>query len=641
MMESMRNLAKTFVAKILLGLLVVAFGLWGITGVAGSAFESLSCLVGFCPKDLVQVGSITIKGDEYTRNMQRQIQLMAQQNGQAVTLDDARKMGVNSTVLQSMIAQAAVTTAVKKLGLTISQKDLESEVYTNKQFQDQSGKFNPMAFNGALANQGMTQQQYFANQFRFRTESAILGTASDQLALPKVFADALNQYQGETREIKYFDITATAGDTAVPTDADLQAQYNKEPASYTAPEYRTGVIMVADAASQAASQTVNGEELQKAWDVRKNEFGTPERRTIMQLTFKDVDAAAKAKARILAGEDIIKIASEIGLKESDILQTDKLRQDFIDQAIGDAAFALKEGDVSDPVKGQLATAVLKAVKVTAAVNPTFDEAKPELTKRLQIDKAKASLQEVYNTVEDARAKSQKLEEIAAQKHLTLTVLQPVSASGLTQDNQDVSATIKPEVLKALFASDVGVDNDALQLADGFAWYEVRSVIPSALKPFAQVKDKVNADLLAGRVRQAATDKAKAIVAAMQAGKTIEAAAQDVGGVVKTQTALKRNQQSEEFDGNAVAAAYAATDQGFAYAAGGDGKTARLMQVVKITLPALMAASSELTQLRDQMKSGFANDLQSGLVEALKKSAGVKINTDLWKLVNNGDAPVVE
>ena len=55
----------------------------------------------------------------------------------------------------------------------------------------------------------------------------------------------------------------------------------------------------------------------------------------------------------------------------------------------------------------------------------------------------------------------------------------------------------------------------------------------------------------------------------------------------------------------------------------------------------MAANPELTQLRDQVKSSFANDLQSGLVDALKKSAGVKINADLWKLVNNGEAPVVE
>ena len=240
MMESMRNLAKTLVAKILLGLLVVAFGLWGITGVAGSAFESIASM--FFLKDLAQVGSIKIKAADFTKNMQRQVQNISQQTGQAITLDDARKMGVNTHVLQSMISQAAVTTAVEKLGLTVSIPDLQADLLVDKRFQDSTGKFNAQAFRSALANAGMTDQQYYANQMRVKTEGAIINTASDQLAVPKVFSDGLNQYVGETRDVKYFDITATAADTTKPTDEDLQTQYKNNPAAYTAPEYRTCLL---------------------------------------------------------------------------------------------------------------------------------------------------------------------------------------------------------------------------------------------------------------------------------------------------------------------------------------------------------------------------------------------------------------
>lgn len=641
MMESMRNLAKTFIAKIMLGLLVVAFGLWGVTGVAGSAFESIACIVGFCPSDLAQVGSITIKGDEFTNMMQRQIRNMAQQTGQAMTLDDARKLGVNAQVLQAMIAQAAVTQSVKKLGLSVSDKDLQSDLISNKQFQDSTGKFSIQNFRSALANAGLSEQQYFANQRRVHTEQAIVNSASNELALPKTLSDALNQYEGETRDVKYFDITATAADATTPTDADLKAQYKKDPAAYTAPEYRTGVVMVADVNTTASAQKVSGDELQKAWEQHKAEFGTPEKRTIMQLSFKSVDDAAKAKARIIAGEDIIKIAGENGLKETDITQTEKLRQDFIDKAIGDAAFALKEGDVSEPVQGALATALLKAVKVIPAVTPTFEQSKAELTQRVQLEKAKAALQEVYNTVEDARAKNLKLEEIAKTNGLNLVILPPISASGQNQAGADISAMLKPEALKAMYASDVGVDNDAIQVADGFVWYDVRSVIPSALKPFDQVKDKVTADVSAARVRQAAIDKAKAIVAALKSGKSFDDAAKDASATVKTITTLKRNQQSEDFDGSALGAAFSVLDQGFAFTAGGDGKSARIMQIVKVTMPVVDIKNTDFAKAKEQVQGGFVNDLQSSLVDDLKKSASVKINTDLWKLVNNGEAPVVE
>ncbi|HEY5364353.1 MAG TPA: peptidyl-prolyl cis-trans isomerase, partial [Aestuariivirga sp.] len=461
------------------------------------------------------------------------------------------------------------------------------------------------------------------------------------LALPKTLSDALNQYEGETHDVKYFDVTATAADTAAPTDADLQAQYQKNPATYTAPEYRTGVVMVADAATIASAQKVSDDELQKAWEQHKGEFGTPEKRTIIQLSFKSVDDAAKAKARIAAGEDIMKIAAENGLKESDILQTEKLREDFLDKAIGDAAFALKEGEVSEPVQGALATALLKAVKVIPAVNPTFEQSKAELTQRVQLEKAKAALQEVYNTVEDARAKNLKLEDIAKTQGLNLIVVPPISASGQNQEGVDISATISPEALKAMYTSDVGVDNDAIQVGDGFMWYDVRSVIPSALKPFEQVKDKVTADVVAARVRQAAIDKSKAIVTALQGGKTLDDAAKDAGATVKTISDLKRNQQSDEFDGRELAAAFGVPDQGFAFSAGGDGKSARIMQIVKDTMPVVDMKNSDFTKARDQIQGGFVNDLQSGLVDDLKKSAGVKLNNDLWKLVNNGEAPAVE
>jgi peptidyl-prolyl cis-trans isomerase D len=173
------------------------------------------------------------------------------------------------------------------------------------------------------------------------------------------------------------------------------------------------------------------------------------------------------------------------------------------------------------------------------------------------------------------------------------------------------------------------------------WYDVRAVVPSALKPLGQVKDQVAKDVLAGRVREAAAAKAKSIMEALKGGKTLDAAAQDNAAIVKTASGLKRNQQTPEFDGAALKAAYAVADQAFASAAGGDGKSARVMQVSKIALPAVMATSPELDQAKKQAEAGFGNDLQTALVKALKKSAGVKINESLWKLDTGGEAPPVE
>ncbi len=641
MLESMRNLAKTLPAKILLGLLVLAFGVWGISGIAGSAFESALSLTGWGPKDLAQVGAITINGDQFTRDLQRQIKTFAAQSGQPISMADAHKFGIDAQVLDSMVSQAAIAGTASKLKLAVSPQVITNELAGEKAFQNNKGQFDRIAFDRVLQNNNMSQAAYFDMQMRSHTENAVLDAAAAQATLPKIFAQAISQYQGESRDVKYFDLSATEADVSKPTDADLEAQYKKSPSTYTAPEYRTAALLSVDTKSLSATQTISTEELQAGFDKYQKEFFTPEKRSIIQLTFASLDAAKKAKDRIAGGEDMLKIAGEMNLKEADVTLVDKLKQDFIDPKISEAAFALAEGQVSEPVQGGLAIALLKAQKVSLAKQPTLPEVKDQLTQRLQVEKAKLQLQQVYNDVEDARAQSMKFEDIAKKFNLSLNVLPPISAAAQGQDGKDLAAVAKPDVLKAIFSSDVGVENDAIGGSEGYTWYDVRSVVPSALKPLALVRDQVVQDVTNQRIRTAALEKALKVVDGLKAGKTIDAAAQESGSQLKTAIGLKRNQQTAEVDGAALAAVYSVSDQGFAAAPGGDGKSARVLQVVKVVLPSLMATAPELEQQRQQMKSAFDGDLRNGLVASLKKQIGVKINDALWKQNTGGDAPPVE
>ena len=75
----------------------------------------------------------------------------------------------------------------------------------------------------------------------------------------------------------------------------------------------------------------------------------------------------------------------------------------------------------------------------------------------------------------------------------------VSATGLDPAGKEVEIPDKRDVLKAAFESDVGVENNALTPKDGYFWYEVREVIPSALKPFDAVKDQVKGDVIARKL----------------------------------------------------------------------------------------------------------------------------------------------
>ena len=197
---------------------------------------------------------------------------------------------------------------------------------------------------------------------------------------------------------------------------------------------------------------VSADELQAGYDQFKKDYFSPEKRTILQLSFPDIEAAKKAKARLDAGEDIMKIATELKVKESDITLQDRQKGDFLDAKIAAAAFSLPLNTVSEPVAGDLATVILKATSISPEKQSTLDEVKDQLTTRLKLDKAREEITTIYNSVEDARAGQIPFEQIAERAGIPFVLIPAVSAAGQDKTGKDVEFVSKQEVLKAAFTS---------------------------------------------------------------------------------------------------------------------------------------------------------------------------------------------
>ena len=625
MLETMRNAAKTWVAKLLMGLLVLSFSVWGITDMFSGVVR------GFFSQDLASVGKTVISGPQYVTQLERARKNLAQQSGQNITLDQVHKMGIDKQVLDRMIEGAVVDNATEQLTLGLSPRTIMGDVFANKAFQDSTGKFDAALFKRVLAQNGLSEEGFIASQQQSLLRGAVTETASAQFKAPSSFNQAIMQYQGESRDVKYFVVTASEADVAQPSDADLKAQYEKTPAAYTAPEYRSVVIMKVDPSDISARTQVSADEISAYYEQHKSEYYQPEKRTILQIPFKDEASAAAAKVRLDKGEDFVKIAAETGLKEADYTLPNKVKSDFLDPKIANAAFSLKEGEVSGPVVGGLATALLKIMKVSPEKQPALAEIKDQVAKQVQLAKAKDEIQSIFAAVEDARAQQTKFEDIAAKASIPVTVVTAVSAVGQDTTGKDIDLPAKTEVLKAVFSSDAGVENDALAIGDGYVWYDVRAVTPSAVKPLPTVLGQVNKDVIASRVSMAAVVKAKQLVEKANAGTALEALAKAANLEVKTATGLKRNVQTGEFDGQALGVAFSVPQNGFTSVAEGDGKSARVMQITKVTVPAIMAAPTpETASLQGQAKTGLMSDLQQSFVKALRQNAKVTINEELWR-----------
>ena len=130
--------------------------------------------------------------------------------------------------------------------------------------------------------------------------------------------------------------------------------------------------------------------------------------------------------------------------DADITFADKSKAEFLDKTIAEAAFKLKQDEVSDPVSGSLVTALLKATKITPEKQSTLDEVKADLTKRLQTERALDEIQSIYDAVEDARAAQTKFEDIAKAQGIPFILVPAVSAAGLDPAGKEVDVPAKQE-----------------------------------------------------------------------------------------------------------------------------------------------------------------------------------------------------
>jgi peptidyl-prolyl cis-trans isomerase D len=628
MLDKMRGAAKSWVAKVLMGLLVLSFGVWGIADVF--RFRSTTALA--------TVGDQDISGQAFTESYRRWLQNYQHQTGQSVTPEQARLLGLDRAYLNNMIRDASLDAEASKMKLAVSDNQLADSIRANKAFQDSQGNFDPRLFAEVLRQNGLSEATYLAGERQRFLREAIAGTVAWNFNSPNTLKEAIYRHRNEQRDARYFILRPQDQDLAAATEQDLKTFWEKNSARYTAPEYRVIAVIKADPQDIAPTLQISDADLSAAYEKSKLDYFKPETRAILQIPFPSVEEARKAKERIASGTDFMAIAKERGLTDADASLGEVTRDKIFDTIIADAAFGLAQDMVSDPVQGKLSVVLLKVTMVTPQKQSTLDEVKPELKSRLQLEKARDQVQTTYDAIEDARAQQLSFEQIAKQVNLKLAVTVPVDAKGLDKSGKDVDVPFKEGVLKQAFESDTGVENDALTTpSGGYVWYEVREVTPSAVKPFDTVKAQVETDWKAQKLREVALDKAKQIVERARNGVAFDALAGEAKAEIKTVQGLKRNETTNEFGPDAVSALFAVPENGFAFAPEGDGKGAKIMQSQGVLIPTFDPNSEEAKTITKALSDGAGTNLAAAYVASVQDELNVYVDENMWRQVTGANA----
>ncbi len=623
MMQVFRRAAAGWTAKVLIGLLALSFAVWGINDV----------FRGYQSEALASVGDYEVSAESFRQSFQQRLRSISRQSGQSITAERARELGLDRQYLGELLRNGTLQEQARHLKLRIPDTVVAQSIADEPAFHNSQGQFDAERFRRILMENGLSEQMFLAEEKSGRLREALVRAISGDIVVPNTLVEAVVQQANEQRDAKYFVVAGVETDIPPPGDVELKEFHEKNARLFTAPAYRSLAILKVEPKDFTDNMTVTEDDIASAYEVRKDEYRTPERRTIDQIPFPSAADANAAKQRIAQGADFLAVARERGFQDKDVELGNLAKTEILDKAIADAAFSLPAGSVSDPIQGKLSIVLLRVRAVTPETSKSLAEVRDDIVNKVKLDRARDEVLSTHDKVEDERASGASFEDIAKNLGIPLITVASVDAQGLDKSGKAVDLPAKDDVLRMAFDSDVGVENDSIATADdGSVWVDVREVEPSAVKPFDKVRADVETAWKSQKMRLNVMVKAAELVKRAEGGASLETLAQELGAEVKTTLGLKRNETTNGFDAEAVAALFSVPDNGFAFASEPDGKGAKVMQALPVMTPPFDPKSKEAETARQALGQGLTNDVLTLYIADLQNRFGTTVNNSLWQQV---------
>lgn len=398
-LENLRKGTDSTSIRLLIGVTVAAFIVWGARGASDRSTGAVA----------------TVNGSVITNTEFSQIYRRAERMQQG-NLDDAGREALRAQVLQYAIQQEALFQEALHLGIAVSDEEVARELVKNQNFQ-KDGKFDDHTYRTVLKNMGMTP-----DKFEIELRRTLLVDKLSELAIGAVAVSDGEVHKAWLEQETQLDLSfIRLPDTAFLAD-----------------------IPITDAEREDVIAK-NGDELKKRYDASfDRQFNLPKRYTLSTVLIRtdkpDVDkAAARLRAEGLRaaaaapGADFATIATT-GSEDISAAAGGNLGEmaaDQLDPVVRTQADGLGPGQISPVFETGRGWQFIRLEAVAEAKTVSFDEAKAELATQMFRETKVGEVQKAYaaRLIEAWKATGVPPVELAAAKKLSVDSTGPFSSAG--------------------------------------------------------------------------------------------------------------------------------------------------------------------------------------------------------------------
>lgn len=526
MLQTIRENSQGIIAKVIIGLIIITFALWGI--------QSLVSLTNRKP------APATVNGEKITpaelnaamQSTSARVNQAVQNHQMPATALDPNN--IEKLALQKLINDKVLTEAAEDRKMTVPTDMVDQLIVSDDNFADQSGNYSPEIFKGRLASVGLTPMGYRNELKRAQLINQLqAGYASSEFVLPQETKQLL-ALDSQTRDIEYTTLTIDPAKIEV-SEQEIQKRYDEKASELVTPEQVALNYVMLDKSQLAARQEISDDEIQGAYQQLVESFKGKEQRDVAHILFpieegKSADDVLKqvqqVRADIEAGkisfaEAAKKYSSDLGSasKGGDLGFQGRELLSQLDDSLAESAFSLGKGDLSQPVKTPFGYHLLTVKDIRKTNPPKLAEVRQKLRNQLADQKAESAFAGAHEQLADLTFSADDLKPASDELKL------PIQSTGLFDSNgAENGVASNPKVIAAAFSDDLlknDLNSDIIDLdSTRSVVVHVKTHHEPHQQTLAEVHDQLKRELQQEKAKEQISAKAEKLVADLQAGKSL-------------------------------------------------------------------------------------------------------------------------
>lgn len=545
MLQDIRDSASSWVAYIIIGLLILSFAMWGIQEYFGGGAGA--------PVATINGNDITLPA--FNQQVQQRKQTLRSILGANYEAQYPNESVVRKQVINDMVRTELLRQEVGEAGFRISDASLINRIQEIPQFQT-NGKFDPALYQRLLESQRYNKAQWeseLREQDKLRQFENSLAASS---FMPKTELQRYQKISEQTRNFKYALVPLQPENVTV-DDADLESYYTENKQQYQTPEQVKLAYVELKEQDLIDSISIKDEDAKATYEGQLERYRSAELRKVRHILLKvptelgenaiewdqAMEKAEGIYAQLEGGADFAELATK---NSEDTLSAAKGGAmgfigpgDFTSTKLEDAMFDLDVGEYSKPVRTEQGVQMLHIDEIKAPEQKSFDEVKEQI-----INERKGQIaQERFIEIADEMANlvvelPDDLDEIS--ESFDLEVKQTGFLSSASNDELFAFAKVKNVAFTDTVLTEK-LNSDLIEVADGHvvAFRVLEHKIAQQM-PLEEVKEQIKSVLTVRKAAEATSEKGKELFLKMKGGATMEAVAAENELEVVSHGALRRD-----------------------------------------------------------------------------------------------------